>query len=308
MTSISEEEDIAFSNLVYTEVDHGQAPATGPASALYENISPEAQYENVQEDNDKYQNIAEPSQPTVNYQNVDRTGKNFTTEKQRTKLEQNVYENVESEGPHEHYENYDFGENGIYQNILFQRKTDPLPASNSDVYSQLKTLKEAVHRVNDILEKDLKKENSSSKDTNQEYDTVEAKYENTAQLEDIKTKGKVSSLKDIFTFTPANKKGKDISKTPESTTKDVPSASVPAGQGATPTSLPSIPPPTGIPPTSLPPVCLPPSSTIFREWALSRTEQPTSNKDKRTNGLFTSTERQIVAKFLENVKTELSTV
>ena len=306
MTSISEEEDLAFSNLVYTEVDHGQAPATSPASALYENVSHEAQYENVQEDNKKYQNVTEPSQPTVNYQNVDTTGNNIRTGEQGTQLEQNVYENVESKGPQEHYENYDFGENGIYQNILFQRKSDSLLASKSDVYSQVKTLKEAVHGVNDILEKDLKKENS--KDTNLEYDTVEAKNENASPLEDIKTKGKVSSLKDIFTFTPANNKAKNSLKTPESSTKDVPSASVPPGQGATPTSLSSTPPPTGTPPTSLPTVCLPPSSTIFREWALSRTEQPPSNKDKRTNGLFTSTERQIVAKFLENVKTELSTV
>ena len=48
-----------------------------------------------------------------------------------------------------------------------------------------------------------------------------------------------------------------------------------------------------------------------RRWALARAEHPVIDVEKledKPSALFSSTEREIVAKFLENVKSELSTV
>ena len=48
-----------------------------------------------------------------------------------------------------------------------------------------------------------------------------------------------------------------------------------------------------------------------RRWALARAEHPVIDVEKledKPSTLFSSTEREIVAKFLENVKSELSTV
>ena len=52
-------------------------------------------------------------------------------------------------------------------------------------------------------------------------------------------------------------------------------------------------------------------TSMFRRWALARAEHPVIDVEKledKPTALFSSTEREIVAKFLENVKSELSTV
>ena len=52
-------------------------------------------------------------------------------------------------------------------------------------------------------------------------------------------------------------------------------------------------------------------TSMFRRWALARAEHPVidvKNLEDKPSALFSSTEREIVAKFLENVKSELSTV
>ena len=164
MAPIAEEQELAFSNLVYTEVeaakeDTPSEEVVDKVANQYENVGVDGQkYENVGNEEAKYENISDVAE----YENVPET-KTTGLESENSQnclksssckevtINQNEYENVLTDTNEcgvkigEHYENYDFGENGIYQNILF--KTKPIKQSESDVYSQLKSLKEAVSRV-----------------------------------------------------------------------------------------------------------------------------------------------------------------
>jgi len=161
MDPIAEEQDFAFTNLVYTEVGSTNTGlqyenVEGGSGHKYENVGQEAtKYENV-DNTSRYENVPNTDPARPRYQNVD-----ITSENQNDKMcqeNQNLYENVGTDDTKsdintcEHYENYDFGENGVYQNILFTTKPSARP--DTDVYSQLKSLEEAVSRVNDILMKE----------------------------------------------------------------------------------------------------------------------------------------------------------
>ena len=119
METIREEVDLAFSNLSYDKVhfSHGFPP-----QLKYENVEMEREgqhlYENV--DQQYYENIP---------------------------VQQNVRNSRHLE-PNEEYETYDFGENGIYQNIVF---TKAKQSTNSDVNVKVDALQKCINEVNDII-------------------------------------------------------------------------------------------------------------------------------------------------------------
>ena len=303
MDPIEEEQDFAFNNLVYTELASGEAGmqyenVEGGSGHKYENVGQDGtKYENV-DDSSRYENVSDTDPVRPCYQNV-----HNSTENQKGKKpegNQNVYENVgtedvKSDNSHcEHYENYDFGENGVYQNILFTTKSTSQP--DGDVYSQLKTLKEAVSRVNDILMKEstdcddnkASMSNSTEEDVshNVKENHVEGEAETRQISEESKGKGKVSAIRDIFTF------GKNREPTKESGEERI-KGKEEKSSSTTPAARPA---------------------SMFRRWALTRAEHPVIDVERleeernKPAAIFSSTEREIVAKFLENVKSELSTV
>jgi len=224
MDPIAEEQDIAFTNLVYTEVGSTNTGlqyenVEDGSGHKYENVGQEAtKYENV-DNTSRYENVPNTATARPRYQNV-----NITSENQNDKMSeenQNLYENVGTDDTKsdintcEHYENYDFGENGVYQNILFTTKPSARP--DTDVYSQLKSLEEAVSRVNDILMKesvvecDEDKHQASLSDSTELDQCIEEvtatslvdKDEDPQKgslTDDTKSKGKVSSIRDMFNF------------------------------------------------------------------------------------------------------------
>ena len=305
MDPIAEEQDFAFNNLVYTELGSGetglQYENVGDGSGhKYENVGQEGtKYENV-DDNSRYENVSDTDPVRPCYQNVHNLNEN---QNGKTPEEnQNVYENVGTEdiktdNSHcEHYENYDFGENGVYQNILFTTKSASRP--DADVYSQLRTLKEAVSRVNDILMKESTDcdDNKTIQSNPIEQDVSDDVKENILEedgepqtrqtSDDSKAKGKVSTIRDMFTFGKNRESGEESTKGKPKQEKSEPSSTIPADRPA----------------------------SMFRRWALARTEHPVIDVERleeernKPAAIFSSTEREIVAKFLENVKSELSTV
>ena len=305
MDPIAEEQDFAFNNLVYTELGSGetglQYENVGDGSGhKYENVGQEGtKYENV-DDNSRYENVSDTDPVRPCYQNVHNLNEN---QNGKTPEEnQNVYENVGTEdirtdNSHcEHYENYDFGENGVYQNILFTTKSASRP--DADVYSQLRTLKEAVSRVNDILMKESTDcdDNKTTQSNPIEQDVSDDVKENILEedgepqtrqtSDDSKAKGKVSTIRDMFTFGKNRESGEESTKGKPKQEKSEPSSTIPADRPA----------------------------SMFRRWALARTEHPVIDVERleeernKPAAIFSSTEREIVAKFLENVKSELSTV
>ena len=303
MDPILEEQDFAFNNLVYTEL------ASGETGLLYENVGEGHKYENVGEglegwtkyenvDDNRYENVTDTDQVKPSYRNVHNLSAENQKEKAPVVENQNVYENVASEDIQsdvnhcEHYENYDFGENGVYQNILFTTKSVSQP--DTDVYSQLKTLKEAVSRVNDILMKESPDcADNISNSTKEEDPTSDGEAAHSIEKdedckvrktpEESRVKGKVSAIREMFTF------GKNRELATESAVEDSrKEKSDPISTVSRPTSM-------------------------FRRWALARTEPPVMidaerREQNKPASVFSSTEREIVAKFLENVKSELSTV
>ena len=305
MDPIAEEQDFAFNNLVYTELGSGETGlqyenVEGGIGHKYENVGRNGtKYENV-DDNSRYENVSDTDPVRSCYQNVHNPTEN---QKGKTPEEnQNVYENVGTEdiksdvNHSEHYENYDFGENGVYQNILFTTKSASQP--DTDVYSQLRTLKDAVSRVNDILMKESTDcdDNKTLLSNSIEQDVIDDVKESSlekdgeAQIrqtsEESKAKGKVSTIRDMFTFGKNREPGEESTKTKPKQEKSEPSSTIPAGRPA----------------------------SMFRRWALARTEHPVIDVERleeernKPAAIFSSTEREIVAKFLENVKSELSTV
>ena len=298
---------MAFNNLVYTELGSGETGlqyenVEDGSGHKYENVGQDGtKYENV-DDKSRYENVSDTDPVRPCYQNVG----NMTENQKGKKPEgnQNVYENVgtvdvKSDSGHcEHYENYDFGENGVYQNILFTTKSTSRP--DADVYSQLRTLKEAVSRVNDILMQestdcdDNKASMCHSSEQDVSHHVNESNLEKEPDIEQIpedsRGKGKVSAIRDMFTFgknrEQTKESGEESGSKKREPKEEKSSSTIPAGR-----------------PTSM-----------FRRWALTRAEHPVIDverlEDERNKpaAIFSSTEREIVAKFLENVKSELSTV
>ena len=116
MDPIAEEQDLAFTNLVYTEVGSTNTGlqyenVEGGSGHKYENVGQEAtKYENV-DNASRYENVpnTDPARPC--YQNVDITSENQNDN--MSEENQNLYENVGTDDTKseintcEHYENYE---------------------------------------------------------------------------------------------------------------------------------------------------------------------------------------------------------
>merc|ERR1712106_209403 len=127
---INEELDLAFNNLSYDALDISDASRED--KRYYENIDAnksetQRMYENVQTE---YENASVSTQFYENIPNVE-----------SRKLKSHSDED---------YENYDFGESGIYQNILYEGRNNDVIIS--DLSSQVNTLRKSVSEVNKILE------------------------------------------------------------------------------------------------------------------------------------------------------------
>merc|ERR1711892_203165 len=127
---INEELDLAFTNLSYDALDISDASRED--KRYYENVDAnksetQRMYENVQTE---YENALVSTQFYENIPNVE-----------SRKLKSHSDED---------YENYDFGESGIYQNILYEGRNNDVIIS--DLSSQVNTLRKSVSEVNKILE------------------------------------------------------------------------------------------------------------------------------------------------------------
>ena len=125
METISEEVELAFSNLSYDAVTFGR----GEAEHSYENVETRPRedtqqhvYENVQSQDQVYENIS--------HENSAR----------KVKAKESILEE---------YESYDFGENGIYQNIVFSKGNTSVPGS--DISLKVDALQKCINEVNDII-------------------------------------------------------------------------------------------------------------------------------------------------------------
>ena len=120
METISEERDLAFSNLSYDQVQFSRGQ------------EPQHNYENVE---------------------VERVGQHLYENVEQK--EEQFYENIPAhqedsrDEPSEEYESYDFGENGIYQNIVFSKANVSNP--NSDVNVKVDALQKCINEVNEII-------------------------------------------------------------------------------------------------------------------------------------------------------------
>lgn len=121
METISEERDLAFSNLSYDQVQFSLGQ------------EPQHNYENVE---------------------VERVGQHLyeNVEQKEEQFYENIPAHQESNSrdePSEEYESYDFGENGIYQNIVFSKAHVSNP--NSDVNVKVDALQKCINEVNEII-------------------------------------------------------------------------------------------------------------------------------------------------------------
>ena len=118
METISEELDLAFSNLSYEQIQFspGQMPQHN-----YENVEVERESQHL-------------------YENVEENKEQFY---------ENILSNSQDLEPSEEYESYDFGENGIYQNIVFSKAN--LSNPNSDVNTKVDALQKCINEVNEII-------------------------------------------------------------------------------------------------------------------------------------------------------------
>ena len=122
METISEELDLAFSNLSYDQVQFSLGQ------------EPQHNYENVE---------------------VDRVGQHLyeNVEQNKEQFYENIPAHQESNSldleSSEEYESYDFGENGIYQNIVFSKAHVSNP--NSDVNVKVDALQKCINEVNEII-------------------------------------------------------------------------------------------------------------------------------------------------------------
>ena len=125
MGTISEEQtDIAFANLSYDLV-----PFKNSQNNYYENVKNNHHvYENIP-DNDALLKLKIPEQYYENVQNC----------KESANANQS-----------EEYESYDFGANGIYQNVVFTNGSCSI--HNQDVSSKVDALQKCINEVNEIIQ------------------------------------------------------------------------------------------------------------------------------------------------------------
>lgn len=336
MEPIQEEQDLAFNNLVYTEMDFKDQPREKESSP-YENVCSGEMYENVT-------NII--TETPVIYQNIE------TTSCKELNVDGNCYENIVTTCPQsksdDHYEHFDFGETGIYQNIIVQGQKHMY---NNDIYSQVKHLKEAVYEVNNILSEDSNQHHlhdSTENKTKQRYISENITKNQNASIPSIESEvtsgfatynvpaGDNSHLyspdeaslhkNSIITFNssiPTSHASISTCNSSNSTyhitisTSHSSSSTCNSSISTSNLSIPTSPSTIPISHPSIPTSCSTPVSgpnSTFQRWALGKTEQPMINLEnmstlKSENSgqtTFSDTEREIVAKFLESMKTEFS--
>jgi len=126
METIAEEvHDLSFSNLSYDQV-------------LFQN-PPQNHYENIENKQPFYENIKtlekSTKEPFQHYENVPTSSKTF--------------HNQEDNGE---YESYDFGEQGIYQNIVFSKGSSSAAHNNgNDITTKVDALQQCINEVNSII-------------------------------------------------------------------------------------------------------------------------------------------------------------
>ena len=187
------------------------------------------------------------------------------------------------------YENYDFGENGIYQNIIFNNSDSAI--KSVDLNSQVHTLRKSVNEVNRIVQENKPHEIDES----QPLKLYQSKLNISLKLptNNIMKKDEQENQKEnVKSFVPNKKcvKSEKNAFSKENTQKN-------ENQGR----------PSGL---------KKPTNSIFRKWALSKAEHPKIDLTKfnetqsfdttKSKTSFTNKEKEIVAKFLEDVKSELS--
>eukprot|EP00093_Oithona_nana_P005465 05465.XXX_122242_120688_1 [CDS] Oithona nana genome sequencing. len=190
-----QEGNLAFDNRAYLSLSFPQDSGFDSYEPMkekqfYENVKEQSDdqeedfpsYENIEGSSESYENIRDPSSSQLNYQNLD-----FIPPppilKSMPELREESYENVdfqkeipvyavpkkvnnvaieEEEAPV--YENYDFQEEAIYQNMVVKKgklmpannnnnnRRQSAPARTGDVYAQVKMLKRSVQEVNALME------------------------------------------------------------------------------------------------------------------------------------------------------------
>jgi len=265
---ISEELDLAFNNLSYEAFDISES-ASRDARKYYENV----------EDNNASTN--------------ERTYENLQTDYENTLVTDRFYENLPNQErqkifthANEDYENYDFGENGIYQNILYEGKQKSISES------EVNNLRNSVNEVNKLL-----KENKPTMVEKQPLKMFQSKLNIRLRLPCENSVDQLSTNENSLTQ-ELEKRGSQIQHN-SSTTRQV--------IGPSEDKI-----PTKVTPSTL----KKPPNSLFRKWAFSKAEHPKIDLTKLNENptleiqggresSFTQKERDIVAKFLENVKSDL---
>eukprot|EP00090_Calanus_glacialis_P014228 TRINITY_DN22963_c0_g1_i3.p1 TRINITY_DN22963_c0_g1~~TRINITY_DN22963_c0_g1_i3.p1 ORF type:complete len:393 (+),score=105.50 TRINITY_DN22963_c0_g1_i3:1-1179(+) len=257
MGPINEELDLAFNNLSYDALDISEA--SRDTRKYYENVdatksNTDRMYENVQPD---YENASVSNQHYENFPNIE-------SHKMKTHAD-------------EDYENYDFGESGIYQNILYDKSANTIIVT--DLSSQVHTLRKSVNEVNKIVEesKPIQKDESQPLKIFQSKMNIQLKLPTVNGTKQGEDNNQVTDT-DSLDRKPLNDENvqKSEAKIKPSTLKK-------------------------------------PANSIFRKWALSRAEHPKIDlselKEKPnlnvSRSTFTQQEKEIVAQFLEDVKSDL---
>ena len=131
METIREESDLAFFNLSYDMVKVDRSVLDN----YYENLDQKKRIQNL------YENVKFPSD-------------SGSTAETKDGCDQ-YYENIPQQTPalissnDDEYESYDFGEEGIYQNIMFTNGSSSI--KGSDLNSKVDALQQCINEVNDII-------------------------------------------------------------------------------------------------------------------------------------------------------------
>ena len=276
MGPINEELDLAFNNLSYDALDISEA--SRDTRKYYENVdatksNTDGMYENLQPD---YENTSVSTQHYENFPNI---------ESHKTKAHADEdYENFPNKESHkmqthadEDYENYDFGESGIYQNILYDKSANTIIVT--DLSSQVHTLRKSVNEVDKIVEE------------SNPIEEVESQ-----PLRIFQSKMNIQLMLPNVNGTKQGVDNNHVTDTNSLDRKPLNDENVQKSEAK-------------IKPSTL----KKPANSIFRKWALSRAEHPKIDlselKEKPnlnvSRSTFTQQEKEIVAQFLEDVKSDL---
>lgn len=257
MGPINEELDLAFNNLSYDAVNISDA--SRDARKYYENVDPaksntDRMYENVQTD---YENALVSNQHYENFPNQE-------SHKMKAPAD-------------EDYENYDFGESGVYQNILYDKSANAIIVT--DLSSQVHTLRKSVNEVNQIVEESK----SNKEDESQPLKRFQSKMNIQLKLPIVNGTKQGDNKIQVTDTNSLDRKPLNDENEQKSEAKLKPST------------------------------LKKPTNSIFRKWALSKAEHPKIDlaKLKENSSLdvsrstFTEREKEIVAQFLKDVKGDL---